>query len=112
MNRTTARLPDPLMKALQAKAEADRVSMAQVIRVALARHLRVPLDGDIRVFVIPRSLLSVPIPITTVEDLLGVLRGGNFIEAIKQLRTWSLDTSIPLGLYEAKCVIDELRTEA
>lgn len=116
MRRTTSRLPDHLMEALEAKAEADHVSLAQVVRVALARYLRVPLDGDVRVFEFPasfdRQALSITVPAAWVFDLREILRGGNVIEAIRELRVRSSDTGHMLGLYEAKCVIDRLRAES
>lgn len=118
MYRVTTQIPTDMLEALRAKAETDKVPLAQVVRVALARYLKVPLSsGDSRIFEIAagqfgRSAATVTVPLAWLETIQEHLARGNTIAAIKELRTLSQGSEGGgLGLYEAKCVVDALRAE-
>lgn len=116
MQRTTARFPKHLFNELCTKAEADKVSLAEVIRVALSRYLHMPLDPNSLVFEVGRDgkSQSVTIPGAWLDVVQSYLRHDQPIPAIRELRTLSVGVESPippLGLYEAKCVIDILRAD-
>lgn len=111
MNKTTIRLPDHILAALQAEAVRSHLPLSAVVRVTLAKALNLPLDtGDCRSFDIPASIIMQPktlqVPYHLVWQAKAQIQQGLWLQALKDLRA-----ALNLGLYEAKSITDILRAE-
>lgn len=107
MLRTTARFDDNLMAALQAKAAADKVSIAEVVRKATAQYLGITMSGSTdQVFNVAfgSTQLDIAVPVSVVTEMKSLILNGLFIEAIRRVRQ-----ATRCGLWEGKEIAEQVR---
>ena len=116
MHKTTIRLTDEQYKAAIEAASDKGIPLAEYVRDLVSKDLDLDL-GSVRAFHIPDGRFSrghlphqaqktVGLSTAAVNETLRIIRQGRIIGAIKYVRE-----TTACGLWDAKQVVDKLRTE-